>query len=235
MSSVSSAPIRQTAKASSPEPQARPRRARGARHVDRRDTILRTAARLFAERGFEGTSLDAVADDLGMHKATLYHYIDSKQEVLYQILVQSFGDLDEVIAAVQDKSRPVLDRLRHFALALARAQNNEFGRCLALVGARPLDGAPSKKIRDFQRKLDTTVRDLVKEGVASKDLEPRDPGLVAAMLFGTLNWVPHWYHQEGRLTLDQIVNDFVDMLAHGICTGAPVRVTSPARAAKARR
>lgn len=178
----------------------RKKREHGPRHVDRRETILRTAARLFAERDFEGTSLDAVADELDMHKATLYHYINSKQEVLYQILVQSFGDLDEVIVTVQDKRRSVVDRLHHFALALARAQNNEYGRCLEMVGARPLDGAPSQKIRDFQRKLDVTVRELVKDGVSSGELKACDPGLVAAMLFGTLNWVPHWYRPDGRLT-----------------------------------
>jgi AcrR family transcriptional regulator len=219
------------------KPQRKPRE-HGPRHVDRRGSILSTAARLFAQRGFEATSLDAIADELGMHKATLYHYISSKQEVLYQILVQSFGDIDEVILAVQDKSRPVIERLRHFALALARAQNNEYGRCLTMVGARPLEGDPSDKIRDFQRKLDSTVRALVKEGVGSGELNACDPGLVSAMLFGTLNWVPHWYRPEGRLTLDEVVNRFIDMLVHGIEAQAPAAPAAPARrapAAKARR
>lgn len=205
-----------TSNAADVSPPARKTRKHGPRHVDRLETILRTAARLFAERGFEGTSLDAVAEELGMHKATLYHYITGKQEVLYQILVQSFSDLDEVIGAVRDEQRPVVDRLCHFAMALARAQNNEYGRCLAKVGARPLEGASGEKIRDFQRKLDTTVRGLIKEGVTSGELKPCDPGLVAAMLFGTLNWVPHWYHPDGRLTLDQIVKAFVDTLVNGI-------------------
>lgn len=214
---------------------ARKTRERGPRHEDRRGTILRTAARLFAERGFDGTSLDVIADELGMHKATLYHYINSKQEVLYQILVQSFADVDEVIIAVQDKSRPVVDRLREFALALARAQNNEYGRCLAMVGARPLEGSPGDKIREFQRKLDTTVRTLVKEGVASGELRPADPALVAAMLFGTLNWVPHWYRGGGRFTLDEIVDRFVDMLIHGIEAAAGPDKPPRPPAAKTRR
>lgn len=213
---------------------ARKTREHGPRHVDRRETILRTAARLFAERGFEGTSLDAVADELGMHKATLYHYINSKQEVLYQVLVQSFGDLDEVIVAVQDRGLPVVDRLRHFALALARAQNNEYGRCLAMVGARPLEGTASQKIRDFQRKLDVTVRGLVQEGMTTGELKACDPGLVAAMLFGTLNWVPHWYRPDGRLTLDQIVKDFVDMLVRGIAGDARAQATPRAPATTSR-
>jgi AcrR family transcriptional regulator len=212
---------------------ARKARQHGPRHEGKRDTILRTAARLFSERGFEATSLDAIADELDMHKATLYHYISSKQEVLYQCLVQSFADLDEVIVAVQDQGRPVTQRLRHFALALARAQNNEYGRCMAIVGPRPLNGNPGDKIREFQRKLDSTVRGLVKEGVASGELrQVVDPALLTAMLFGTLNWVPNWYRAEGRLTLDEIVDRFVDMLVHGIEAVRTVDAAPPAHPAK---
>ncbi|MGV3572461.1 MAG: TetR/AcrR family transcriptional regulator [Ramlibacter sp.] len=211
---------------------AKPARARGPRHTGKRETILSTAARLFAERGFEATSLDAIADELGMHKATLYHYISSKQEVLYQCLVQSFADLDEVIVAVQDPARTTVDRLRHFALALARAQNNEYGRCLAMVGPRPLVGDAGEKIRDFQRKLDSTVRALVKEGMARGELRETDPGLLAAMLFGTLNWVPNWYRPGGRLPLDEIVNRFVDMLVHGIEAVPAATPPAPAKAKK---
>ena len=221
-----------------PAATARPaRRAReyGPRHESRRGVILSTAARLFAERGFEATSLDTVADELGMHKATLYHYFKGKQEVLYECLVQSFADLDEVIVAVQDKSRPVAERLRHFALALARAQNSEYGRCQVIVGPRPLEGATGDKIREFQRKLDSTVRTLVKEGVSTKVFKPCDPGLVAAMLFGTLNWVPRWYRPDGRLTLDQIVNNFVDMIVNGIEADPPKKAAGRSAPAQARR
>lgn len=195
----------------------------GARHEDRRATILRTAARFFAEYGYEGTSLDQIADELGMHKATLYHYISGKHEVLYQCLVASFGDLDEVMVAMKDTQMPVVGRLRHFALSLARAQNNEFGRCLVLVGSRPLEEKSGRKIREFQRKLDSTVRALVTEGVTSGAFRPFEPGLVAAMLFGTLNWVPQWYQADGRLSLEAIVDRFMDMLVNGLAAGAKGR------------
>lgn len=200
----------------------RPRKAPDsvARHDDRRDEILRTAAQLFATRGYEATSLDHIAEQLGMHKATLYHYIRSKHEVLYECLVKSFSDLDQVITQMHDHQVPVVQRLRRFALALARAQNNDFGRCQVLVGTRPLQGPSGLDIRAFQRRLDQTVRTLVEEGIQSGELRPHAPGMVSAMLFGTLNWVPQWYRPEGRLTLEQIVDEFLDMLTRGIATDA---------------
>lgn len=186
------------------------------RHEDKRGAILRTSAQLFAMHGYEATSLDMIAEQLGMHKATLYHYIKSKDEVLYQCLVRSFEDLDQVIVQMHDRTVPVLDRLRAFAISLSHAQNNDFGRCLVLVGARPLEIMESSGIRQFQKKLDTTVRDLVTEGIASGDIKPCNPGLVSAMLFGTLNWVPQWFKDSGKLSLEEVVDSFMTMLTHGI-------------------
>jgi AcrR family transcriptional regulator len=190
----------------------------GVRHEDKRVAILRTSAQLFATRGYEATSLDAIAEQLGMHKATLYHYIKSKDEVLHQCLIKSFEDLDQVLEKMQDRTVPVLDRLRYFAVSLSHAQNNDYGRCLILVGSRPLEHTASTGIRQFQKRLDTTVRDLVTEGIASGDLKPCNPGLVSAMLFGTLNWVPQWFKENGKLSIDDVVDSFMNMLIHGIAS-----------------
>ncbi|MEZ5727086.1 MAG: hypothetical protein R3E48_03170 [Burkholderiaceae bacterium] len=155
-----------------------------------------------------------------MHKATLYHYVPNKDTILYQCLVASFADLDEVIAMTHDRSMPVLERLRRFMRSVAAAQNNVFGRCLVLVGERPLDSVPGGEIRKFQRRLDSAVRDLVVEGIADGSVRPLNPALVSAMLFGALNWVPRWYDPAGKLSVDQVADAFADMLANGIDTSA---------------
>lgn len=206
-------PARAPRRASATAP--RRRRTTGTRHEDKRTAILRTAAQLFAAHGYEATSLDMIADQLGMHKATLYHYVDNKESILYQCLVQSFGDLDAVMTRMEDRSLPVLERLRLFVRSLAQAQNNDFGRCLVLVGARPLEGA-GRDIRQFQRRLDTTVRALVTEGIADGSIKPCHPGLFSALLFGALNWVPHWYKESGKLGVDDVANQFMDMITAGI-------------------
>ena len=192
-----------------------------ARHEDKRTAILRTAAQLFAANGYEATSLDMIADQLGMHKATLYHYVDNKESILYECLVKSFGDLDSVMGRLQDRSIPVLERLRMFVRSLAAAQNNDFGRCLVLVGSRPLDLAPNNSIRQFQRRLDMTVRDLITEGIADGSVRPSDPSIFSALLFGALNWVPRWHRGSGKLSVQEVVDSFMDMLTDGIATSRP--------------
>ncbi|MFA7557044.1 MAG: TetR/AcrR family transcriptional regulator [Hydrogenophaga sp.] len=205
------------ARAAAAKPPGR-RRNGSAKHEDKRTAILRTAAQLFAVHGYEATSLDMIADQLGMHKATLYHYVDNKESILYQCLVLSFGNLDEVMKNMEDRAVPVLQRLRQFVRSLALAQNNDFGRCLVLVGSRPLDMAPGGEIRQFQRRLDKTVRALVTEGIADGSIKPCHPGLFSALLFGALNWVPRWYQGSGKLGIEEVVDAFMDMIIHGVAT-----------------
>ncbi|MBB3178515.1 TetR/AcrR family transcriptional regulator [Variovorax sp. Sphag1AA] len=188
----------------------------GLKHEDKRTAILRTAAQLFAEKGYEATSLDNIAERLGMHKATLYHYVDNKESILYQCLVLSFGDLDEVIEKTKDRSIPVLERLRLYVRSLAVAQNNDFGRCLILVGSRPLEMTQGGDIRQFQRRLDATVRDLITEGIADGSIKPCDPSMFSALLFGALNWVPRWHSESGKLSVQQVADTFMDMVINGI-------------------
>lgn len=190
----------------------------GPRHEDKLTAILRTAAQQFATNGYEATSLDMIADQLGMHKATLYHYIDNKESILYQCLVRSFGDLDEVMRSMEDRSITVLERLRLFVRSLAAAQNNDYGRCQVLVGSRPLDTQAGEEIQRFKRRLDQTVRNLITEGIADGSIRPCHPGLFCAMLFGALNWVPRWHKDSGKFSSQDVADSFMDMLIHGVAS-----------------
>lgn len=198
-------------------PKPRKRRANTeARHEDKRLLILETAAELFSTLGYEATSLDTIADQVGIHKATLYHYISSKDSILYECLQLSFKDLDELMQEMESNDICVFERLHKFVRSLAIAQNNVFGRCLVLVGARPLDIGSSAEIRAFQRKLDLTVRHLIEEGIAEGKIKPCSPGLFSAMLFGSLNWVPRWYNEDGGQTIPEIADFFITTLIDGI-------------------
>lgn len=205
-----------------PSPRAAPasagrrKSAPGPKHEDKLAAILRTAAQQFSTNGYEATSLDMIADQLGMHKATLYHYVDNKESILYQCLVRSFGDLDAVMKSMEDRSIPVLERLRLFVRSLAAAQNNDYGRCQVLVGSRPLDTQAGDEIQRFKRRLDQTVRNLITEGIADGTIRPCHPGLFSAMLFGALNWVPRWHHEGGKFSIQDVADSFMDMLVHGV-------------------
>lgn len=200
------------------KPKPRKRRANSeARHEDKRLLILKTAAELFATQGYESTSLDLIAEHVGIHKATLYHYISNKETILFECLQLSFKDLDVLVEEMKSTDTCVFVRLKKFTRQLAIAQNNVFGRCLVLVGARPLENsAASVEIKNFQRRLDLTVRNLIEEGVANGKIKPCAPAMFAAMLFGALNWVPRWYKEGQGQSITEIADNFIETLIDGI-------------------
>jgi AcrR family transcriptional regulator len=183
---------------------------------DMRLRILNAAAQLFTEHGFDATSLDQVGASVGLHKATLYHYVESKDQILYECLNLSFEQFSDYIDELHDTERPVFERLRNFFCRLAEVQSTTFGRCLALVGAQPLRRETGGKIRTLQRDVDQAVRTVLLEGMDSGAIRPFRPATVAAMLFGIYNGIPRWYRQDGALTLQQISNRIFDVVEHGI-------------------
>ena len=202
-----------------PLPAARRRRTRqgvGAKHEDKLTAILKVAANCFSAYGYDATSLDMIAEGMGIHKATLYHYIEGKEWILLQCLLRSFDDLEKVLEHIRDRSTPPLDRLRYFATHLAHAQNNDFGKCFALVGSQPMEKVPGGEIRKFQKRLDGAVRGLLEEGMADGSLRQCNPALVSAMLFGAYNWVPRWHSPRSGVTVGTISDAFMDILVRGI-------------------
>lgn len=188
------------------------------RHEDKLENILMVAARLFSDRGYDATSLDDIADAVRVHKATLYHYIGSKEDILYQCLVRSIANYGDVLKRMEDKTQPPLKRLHDFFMILIEAQNNDFGRCLAIVGRQPIGTVTRDSIRDFQRTLDSAVRNVVKEGIADGSIRNVSPKLASCMLFGAYNWVPRWFNPKGGMTTEQISRNFLDFFFNGIST-----------------
>lgn len=186
------------------------------RHEDRLETILKVAAHLFSEKGYDITSLDDIADAVDIHKATLYHYIESKEEILYLCLVRSFDSWNEVIKTLTTKGMSPLEKLRLFCSVLIEEQNNDFGRCLILVGRDRLGPETGERIRQFQHTLTAAARGVIEEGMKDGTFGECNPRLATAMLLGAFNWVPRWYRNQPDLTTSDICSAYLDIFVNGI-------------------
>lgn len=194
------------------------------------DQILRISARHFYQKGFEVASLDEIAKEVGLHKATLYHYVESKHDILYRCLSRSFQDYDETLDRITNSRLPVRDRLTGFFTTFAHAQNNEFGRCLSAVGAQALDHEPGGRIRQFQRGLNNAVIGLLREGIAQGEIRDLPPETASALIFGSFNWIWRWHKPGGHFSLDDVVAAFVDLFFHGLAARTiPIPPLSPTK------
>lgn len=123
----------------------------------KRLAILSTAAQLFNERGFYETSLNELAKRLHVTKPSPYYYVESKDDILLQILSQAMAEIDPAIeAATHAPNGP--EMLRIFVTRCARVLSGDFGKCLVLCGTIPLAPASRERLAPSYRRIDQAVR-----------------------------------------------------------------------------
>ena len=200
-------------------PAASPWRASRERLHDReikRGAVIRAAAREFNRKGYHNTSLDDIATRLEVTKPTVYYYVTSKEQLLFECFL---AGVEPIRAAFREvRALPVSARerlnavLRHYGTAVA----SEFGWCMVRAEDQDLSPAMGRHIKSLKSEIDQEIRRLVRDGVEDGSIAPCDPKLTAFALAGALNWVAHWYREDRSLTGAQIADAFVKIFEGGL-------------------
>lgn len=202
---------------------ASPFRSREERSRDReekREAVLRTAARMFNDRGFHATSLDDVAGSLGISKPTIYHYLGNKEQVLIECVTRGLEPLRDAAEQARNQGGSGLDRLRRFLLQYAHITMDDFGRCMVRTGDEYLSAEGAAAFRARKKQIDLAMRDLIADGIADGSIARVDVRLAAFTLAGALNWPARWYEPDGPMARDDIANALVDNLIGGLASRA---------------
>ncbi len=183
-----------------------------------RESILKAAAKLFAARGYANSSILDLADACGSSRGALYHYFQSKEQILSEILV---GHLDAVLeglqaaAAAESKPRPRLRGLARRLMAMNASHQAEQTTLLNEVNQLD-DGARALAARKQREIVDLFV-DALSQLDAHGRMSIGRRKAYAMMFLGALNYTYVWYHPAGRVTpedyADMTVDAFVDGLA----------------------
>ncbi len=204
-----------TAPASGSSPEAaRPGRGRG------RDAILQAAAETFREKGFDRATMEDLAAQLGLLKASLYYYFQSKYDILYEILRGARQEVLRRLEAIAASDRPPREKLHQAIVAFATAFDHNYPALSVAVYERLDRGVPAidemKAIRRRVQQLwDRMIRQAAREGAIRKDLDLR---VVSFGIIGMINWMSQWYEKDGRLSSEEIAHVFAEMVLNGLAT-----------------
>lgn len=195
-------------------------------HKRKKDAVVREAAFAFSQKGFHGTSLDDIAKTLKVTKAALYHYVKSKQEILYEchVIALDLGDL--ALARVVNSDMNGRERLAHFLTQYIEMLAGELGSCAVLTDISALTDGDRAKILARRDRFDKTFRKMIVDGIADGSLAHCDPRMAGFLIMGAVNWIPRWYRPDGERTPKEIADHFVKMLFAGL--GAPAMAGEPA-------
>jgi AcrR family transcriptional regulator len=208
-----------TARAAPPSPSPSPWRASRERLRERelkRDAVIRAAAREFNRKGYHNTSLDDIAARLEVTKPTVYYYVTSKEQLLFECFLAGVEQIRVAFREVRERAAPARERLgavlRHYGEAVA----SEFGWCMVRAEDQDLSPAMSRHIKALKSEIDQGIRRLVREGIQDGSIEPCDPKMAAFALAGALNWIAYWYREDRSLTGAEIADAFVTIFEAGM-------------------
>lgn len=174
----------------------------------KRERVLEEAKRLFHERGFTGTSIDAIAESLKVTKPFIYTYFDSKQALLEEIHERAMRALLEGLDSVLADERPPPEQLRRLVEWYVRftIENREDTATMMNEG-RYLSADILERMRKQHRRFDRALTDLIKVGREHGVFDVEDPEMAAFAIIGGIRWMHRWYKPEGRLTINQLCCD----------------------------
>jgi len=185
-----------------------------------REAALHGAAtRLFRERGFHATSMQDLAEALGMNRGSLYHYIESKDDLLWTIVSGALERLDARVRPEIESDAPAGERLRRAIdahLAFAAEQGDELA--LVQIELRSLGDERRREIIRRRDAYEALWRRVVKDGIAAGELRPVNVPLATIAILSACNWFTQWYRADGPLSAGEIGRIFSELYLDGMRT-----------------
>ena len=183
------------------------RKSRRNNESNRRDELLRVSARLFREKGFDGTSIRDISSAAGMHSGSPFYHFKTKQDILVAVMEQGLAEGLRKSEEVMAQSLPAEQKLK----GLIRAQlgtileeGNDFIPVL-LYDWRSLTPANRRRIVALKDRYDALWQQVIDE-LQREGHMPGDAQLMRLLILGAVNWAGTWYRAGGRLSVDEIAD-----------------------------
>jgi AcrR family transcriptional regulator len=180
----------------------------------RLNDVVAAAARLFQEKGYDATSLEDIAGEVGLWKGSIYHYIDSKEELLFAVVREPAVRILEQVREIARLDLPATERIRRVARSHAETLEATFVYAsvyLQEIAGRQRSAEWAAMDREYVDTISTMFRSGIDDGEFSPYLHPRTATLT---LVGALNWMTHWYRPGGAMSAnviaDQICTTFLE-------------------------
>jgi len=190
-----------------------------AKKVRRKEEIISVACKLFVEKGFEKTTMKDIADTIGVFKGSLYHHINSKAELVYEIFMRSLPETTELLREVRTSDLEPEQKFRkimevHFQNILTYSLDYQV---LLSERRHMLEPKQEREVRRGMKLYEDEILDVIEEGIKAKvfrdDLNPR---VVLGGIMGIGNSLHKWFSPAGPLTYDEVTQTYIEFFLNGI-------------------
>jgi len=189
--------------------------------ADPRQEILRAAARLFQQQGYDGTSMNDVAAALKLSKGGLYHHFQSKDEILFDLMSHAMDITEQRVIAPAKTIADPEERLRavirlHIGVVMS---DREREITVMLHENHPLSPALRRRInarkKDYVHFLENLIAEVQSKNQRNGAKGNVTPRAAAFALLGMINWIYQWYHPEGSLQEESLAQQYTQIFFQG--------------------
>lgn len=185
--------------------------------------LLDVAARKFFERGYTATSIQELADEMGLLKGSLYHYISSKEELLYEIISRVHSEFQQELERCREVQAEPIVRIREYVRRYTLyVLNNAIAVGIFYQDARHLRKEHYEHIVSMRDQRERFLVDLLEEGQSAGQVRAEVNAKLAALsIFGSMNWTYRWYRPAGEFDPDTIADEFANQAVASVAHPRP--------------
>lgn len=196
---------------------------RSAQHDAKRTAILSQAARLFNSKGSRATTLRDIAETLGLTKTSLYYYVKTKEELIYQCYLAALGHHLRSMDEIEQHYRSPLERARQFFLLQFEnwlaAQENRGPHLAALLEIASLQGPHRSEVEAQYIAMFKRLRGYLRAGIDSGEIRQCETIAATRAMLGSLDWIFSWLHSQPREHVGALAQQAWELLAGGLYSG----------------
>lgn len=185
----------------------------------KRDQILEVAARLFYERGYRATTVDAIADELSVTKPFIYYHFKNKEDILRHLFQRTLSTSLKFFDGIDiDHGKPT-EVLRQLVVRFVKGViDSRHSTGVFWRGDKDLPVLDKKQAREFRQRFETPFRRALTRGKESGEFRFRDLPVTLLSIEGMVNWTYIWYRPQGRLTPDELADYVSELVVNMIAT-----------------
>jgi AcrR family transcriptional regulator len=192
-------------------------------HDAKRAAILSQSAKLFNYKGSRATTLRDIAETLGLTKTSLYYYVKTKEELIYQCYMAALEHHHHTLDEVESRFERPVERataffLQHFDNWLA-AREGRGPHIAALMEIAALKGAHREEVEASYISMFKRIRQYLRDGIATGEMRDCESTSATRAIMGSVEWTFSWLHQVPLEKVSETAREAVDIIGHGLYAG----------------
>lgn len=185
----------------------------------KRQDVIKKAAALFVEKGYNGTSTREIAKECGLTPSSLYSHVTSKEEILFEITFNGGQAFIDAIQPISESSNDPIERLKeaifiHIHLLVTNKEEAQ----VFLDEWKFLSEENKAIIIEKRREYEQCWLTILRDGIMQKKIKPENLELTLVFIMSVVNWVYQWYNPNGPFTTKEIADNFADKILAGIAS-----------------